>query len=159
MAPEMYRNSAAPPAAASRSTDVYAFGTLVHEVLSARVPWAGFTETERTIALREGGNLDMAALPKDTPPSVAALVARCLALDRAARPRAAEVLAALEQAHENVVSGHFVGDARGGGLARAERARGEMSERRTRARRLAPRARSVARSARAIVHTLARPPR
>ena len=108
MAPEMYRSKAAPPAAASRSTDVYAFGTLMHEVLATRVPWQGFSETDRLAALREGENLDMAALPKDTPPGVAALVARCLALDRADRPRTAEVLAALEQAHENIVSGHFV---------------------------------------------------
>ena len=34
-------------------------------------------------------------------------LARCQALDRSARPRASELLAALEQAHENVLSGHF----------------------------------------------------
>jgi serine/threonine protein kinase len=104
----MYRSKAAPPAAASRSTDVYAFGTLMHEVLTTRVPWAGFSEAERVLALQHGENLDAALLPKDTPPSVAELIARCLALDRAARPRTAELLAVLEQAHENVVSGHFV---------------------------------------------------
>ena len=80
----------------------------MHEVLTTRVPWAGFSEAERVLALQRGENLDAALLPKDTPPSVAELIARCLALDRAARPRTAELLAVLEQAHENVVSGHFV---------------------------------------------------
>ena len=106
MAPEMYRSRAAPPAAASRSTDVFAFGTLMHEVLSARVPWRDFSELDRLAALREGGGLDAALLPRETPAAVLALLARCLALDRARRPRAAELLAALEQAHENVASGH-----------------------------------------------------
>jgi hypothetical protein len=107
MAPEMYRSKAAPAAAASRSTDVYAFGTLMHEVLSARVPWREHSETERLAALLRGESLDAALLPRDTPPGVAALVSRCLALDRSARPRASEVLASLEQAHEDAVSGHF----------------------------------------------------
>ena len=107
MAPEMYRSKAAPAAAASRSTDVFAFGTLMHEVLSARVPWREHSETERLAALLRGESLDAALLPRDTPAGVAALVARCLALDRAARPRASELLASLEQAHENAVSGHF----------------------------------------------------
>jgi serine/threonine protein kinase len=107
MAPEMYRSRTAPPAAASRSTDVYAFGTLMHEVLAARVPWREYAEMDRLGALQRGENLDAALLPKDTPPGVAALVARCLALNRAQRPRTTEVLAVLEQAHENAVSGHF----------------------------------------------------
>ena len=64
----MYRSKAAPPAAASRSTDVYAFGTLMHEVLTTRMPWAGFSEAERVLALQHGENLDAALLPKDTPP-------------------------------------------------------------------------------------------
>lgn len=57
--------------------------------------------------IADGEGLELAALPSDTPPAVAALVARCLELDRAARPRMAEVLAALEQAHEGVTSGRF----------------------------------------------------
>jgi len=108
MAPEMYRSKHAPAAAASRSTDIYAFGTLMHELLAARVPWREYTETDRISALLSGENLDPALLPKDAPPSVAALVTRCLAFDRAQRPRTAELLAVLEQAHENAVSGHFV---------------------------------------------------
>jgi hypothetical protein len=108
MAPEMYRSKLSPAAAASRTTDVFDFGTLLHELLSGVTPWAGFTEMDRLSALLSGENLDAAELPKDTPTSVMALIARCLALNRVARPRMAEVLAVLEQAHENVVSGHFV---------------------------------------------------
>ena len=112
MAPEMYRSKTSAAAAASRTTDVYAFGTLVHEMLSSRTPWREYSETDRLAALLNGENLDMAELHKDTPASVVALLGRCLALDRSARPRMAEALAVLEQAHENIASGHFVSSAR-----------------------------------------------
>jgi hypothetical protein len=103
----MYRSRAAPAAAASRATDVYAFGTLMHEVLSNRVPWKDYSEMDRLAALRDRENLDLLLLPKDTPASVVAIINLCLSFERTQRPRMTEVLAVLEQAHEDAVSGCF----------------------------------------------------
>jgi len=108
MAPEMFASRTARAAAASRSTDVFAFGTLAWELLSSRLAWEGQTEGARALALARGESLSAAALPLETPNSVGALVARCMALERRDRPRMAEAMAALEQAHENLLSGRFV---------------------------------------------------
>ena len=99
--------SAGAVAAASRSTDVYALGTLFWEVLTGLRPWDGFDETTRLLLLRTGGALDLALLPAATPPAVRELLLRCLALDRAERPRMGEVRATLEREHEVLSSGHF----------------------------------------------------
>jgi len=108
MAPEMYRSKLLPATSASRTTDCYAFGTLLHELLAGASPWSGFSEMDRLAALLNGENLDVGLLPKDAPTSVVGLIGRCLSLDRSQRPRMIEVLAVLEQAYENVLSGRFV---------------------------------------------------
>ena len=110
MAPEMYRSRAAPAAAASRGTDVFAFGTLLWELFAGRAAWADYSEMDRLRTLllgTEGEGLELSALPADTPPPVVALLAACLKADRTQRPRMAEVLGALEQALDRVASGHF----------------------------------------------------
>jgi hypothetical protein len=94
-------------AASSRSTDVYALGTLLWEVLTGTAPWRGHTEASRLADLRVGRGLDLALLPLATPPSVRDLVARCLAADRAKRPRMAEVRATLERELLLAQSGRF----------------------------------------------------
>jgi hypothetical protein len=117
MAPEMFRHvgagaatagaasgsagSALPAgsaaAASSRSTDVFAFGTLAWEVLAGRAPWAGHSEFSRLSALLRGETLDWARLPLATPPAVRALLERCLATARGARPHAAELRSTFER--------------------------------------------------------------
>lgn len=91
MAPEMVRAAGAASAGgaaakASRSTDVYALGTLAWEVLSGRRPWAGCADFERDIAVRRGDTLPLDALPANVPEAVRAAIAASLSLDRAARP-------------------------------------------------------------------------
>ena len=109
MAPEMFATRTARAAAASRSTDVFAFGMLAWELLSSQLAWEGQTENVRALALARGESLSAAALPLETPISIGALVARCMALERHDRPRMAEAMAVIEQAHENLLSGRFVG--------------------------------------------------
>ena len=84
-------------AAASRSTDVYAFGTLMWEILTGRQPWAGHNEASRLTALLRGEQLDLAQLPLATPPPVRRLVESCLDTRRAARPHMGELRATLER--------------------------------------------------------------
>jgi len=105
----MYSSRSARSVAASRSTDVFAFGTLAWELLTSQLAWDGQTEADRLHALNRGESLSLAALPLETPGSVAALLARCMALERHDRPRMAEAMAVIEQAHENLLSGRFVG--------------------------------------------------
>ena len=109
MAPEMYASRSAAAAAASRTTDVFALGTLLWELLSAQTAWTGLREMDRLMMmLVRGEGLDPAALPNDTPPAVAATIMACVSVERTARPRLADVLSVLEQAHDRIVSGHFV---------------------------------------------------
>ena len=84
MAPEMFRSKAAAAVAPSRTTDVYALGTLCWEVLTGQLPWDGYTEAERVVALRSGEGLALSSppLPLDTPPAVTALLAHCLSARR-----------------------------------------------------------------------------
>ena len=103
----MFASRTARAAAASRSTDVFAFGTLAWELLSSQLAWEGQTENSRALALARGESLSAAALLLETPNSIGALVARCMALERRDRPRMAEAMAVIEQAHENLLSGRF----------------------------------------------------
>ena len=91
--------------AADRRTDTYAFGTLAWELLVGERPWDGYDEASRLADVRSGKTLDLGKLPRLLPKSVDALLARCLALDRAARPRMVEVLQVLEQARDALEGG------------------------------------------------------
>ena len=109
MAPEM-RPSRTPagvvtPLAASRRTDVYAYGTLAWEVLCGEAPWAQFDEVSRLTEIRTGKTLDFAKLPRLLPMSTVDVLKRCMALDRAARPLMGEVLQSLEQARDQLTGG------------------------------------------------------
>jgi serine/threonine protein kinase len=109
----MYRTMTSPAVAASRRTDVYAFGTMMWEVLTGIRPWYEgpqgglWSEADRLVAVRSGGTLDFGMLPKDTPAGLRATIESCLALDPSARPTMSAVLAELSQAHGSLVSGHF----------------------------------------------------
>jgi hypothetical protein len=100
----------------SRSTDMYAFGTLCWEVLTGQKPWDGsYNPTTRILAMREGKTLDFGAIPADTPPSVAELIRACLAFGedghrsggRNARPSIKAARKVLEDALSVVQNGKF----------------------------------------------------
>ena len=76
-------------------------------VLATRHAWDGLSETECALALSRGESLEASALPRDTSSSIATLVAHCMSLERRERPRMAEAVAVVEQAHENLLSGHL----------------------------------------------------
>jgi serine/threonine protein kinase len=116
MAPEMLvdKEDGSPPEGVSRSGDVYALGTLCWEVLTGRVPWAGFNEQRRLQAALRGTAATAtllltspSPLPVDTPPAVKELLGACLSTEKAARPRAARVAEALHQAAQGMASGAF----------------------------------------------------
>ena len=85
-------------ARASRSTDMYAFGIVLHEVLSGKVPYEGQSEiNERNFEtkINQGLRPLTTVLPSDTPPSLIELMQNCWDGDRANRPTAAECLATI----------------------------------------------------------------
>src|SRR5262249_58664529 len=63
-----------------KRADVWAFGVLLFEMLAGRRLFTGDTITD-VIAAVVTKELDLAALPKTTPPAVRRLLARCLQKD------------------------------------------------------------------------------
>ncbi len=89
MAPELWRG-----ARADTRSDVWAFGVLLHTLLSGTPPFAGKTSHEMSLAIL---TTEPPPLPRAVPPAVCALVARCLQRDPERRFRSAlELNAALE---------------------------------------------------------------
>jgi serine/threonine protein kinase len=71
-------------AAVDRRTDIFAFGCVLYEMLTARQAFHGDTLAE-TLAAVLKAEPDWSRLPKDTPPSVRRLLRRCLQKDRSWR--------------------------------------------------------------------------
>ena len=97
-------------ARASRSTDMFAFGIVMHEVLSGKVPFEEQTEiNDRNFETKisQGVRPLSAILPSDTPPSLIALIQKCWDGDRANRPTAAECLATVTHAYSVLESKEF----------------------------------------------------
>jgi len=121
-APEMYRSMVKAAQQASRSTDIYALGTLMWEVLANEVPWSegepgalSWCEADRLAALREirtekgaaGIGLNLNKLAMDTPSSVRDIITSCLAFNKEDRPSIDEVRLRLEQEHDTMLQGEF----------------------------------------------------
>ncbi len=89
MAPEVLRGEPA-----DASSDLWAFGVLLYEMLTGRLPFAGNTAFEIGRAILDG---EPTPLPSSVPAALASCVMRCLSQDSARRPRtAAEIRAQLE---------------------------------------------------------------
>lgn len=89
MAPEVLRGEPG-----SYQSDIWALGVLLYEAASGQLPFAGATAYELTAAILHQSPRPLAP---SVPPSLAAVIMRCLAKDVKARfPRASEVRSALE---------------------------------------------------------------
>jgi eukaryotic-like serine/threonine-protein kinase len=69
-----------------KRTDIWAFGCVVHEMLTARPAFAGETSSDTVVAILER-EPDWSALPAQTPPSIKRLLQRCLEKDSKRRLR------------------------------------------------------------------------
>ena len=107
MAPELFRWLKVPAVDASRSSDIWAFGTIMFEVLSGVKPWDDYSEAERLAAIKTGDTLDYARLSIDTPAEVRQLLEQCLSIDPKQRPRIDDVCDRLQSAFEKSAEGRF----------------------------------------------------
>jgi serine/threonine-protein kinase len=91
MAPELARGAKY----AGSASDVFSFGVIAYQILTARLPF----EIPAVSVAVAGQAVATPRLEKDgLPEAVAQLVLRCLAADPAARPTASEIVATLERA-------------------------------------------------------------
>ena len=106
-APELYRRRNEAAQQPSRSSDVFALGTLSWEVLVGERPWLDYDEAERVMDLRTGDSLDWSRLPSDVPASLRGVLVRCVALKREDRPSALDFCEALRSSRELLTSGNY----------------------------------------------------
>jgi tetratricopeptide (TPR) repeat protein/tRNA A-37 threonylcarbamoyl transferase component Bud32 len=102
--------------------DIYSFGVMAYEVLAGRPPFIATTPTKLLAAHMAESPRDLLEFRPDCPPSLAALVMRCLAKDPDQRPAAAGEMV---QVLENVTtsgSGAMVPEILRGGRIRMGRA-------------------------------------
>jgi WD40 repeat protein/serine/threonine protein kinase len=90
MAPEQWRDDVT-----GQSTDLWAFGIVLHEMLAGRRP---YTVTSIAAMAQKATSPEPVplSLPADTPRPLCALLERCLEKDPRARPLAADAVACLE---------------------------------------------------------------
>jgi serine/threonine-protein kinase len=82
----------------TRTTDIWAFGCVLYEMLTGRVPFKGESTTE-TLALIVGGEPDFHLLPSTTPQQVRTLLRHCLEKEQRRRwPDAGSLRIAIEDA-------------------------------------------------------------
>ena len=90
MAPECFARRAK----TTEKTDIYAMGMILWELAAREIPWKDAAAPAIIIQWVLAG--DKEDIPEDTPPSYAALIARCWETDPARRPEAPEIVHALE---------------------------------------------------------------
>jgi serine/threonine-protein kinase len=84
--------------AVTRTTDIWAFGCVLYEMLSGRVPFSGDSATD-TLALIVRDEPDFGLLPSTTPQPIRALLRHCLHKDQRRRwPDAGSLRIAIEDA-------------------------------------------------------------
>ena len=81
MAPEQAKGKAV-----DKRADIWAFGVVLYEMLAGRSLFACETPSE-TVAAVIRADIDLGALPQETPASVRRLIARCLERDPRVRLR------------------------------------------------------------------------
>ena len=81
MSPEQARGKTV-----DKRTDIWAFGCVLYEMLTARPAFAGETSSDTIVAILER-EPDWSALPAQTPPSIRRLLQRCLEKDPKRRLR------------------------------------------------------------------------
>ena len=92
---------------ASRSTDVYSLGIMMHEILSMQEPFKGLSREILTRKVCSGERPSLDQLPTDTPPAVRALMENCWDGDRNNRPSGAECLSIMLYTLSAVESSQF----------------------------------------------------
>jgi serine/threonine protein kinase len=108
MAPEMFRRKKLPAVEPSRSTDVFAFGTLAWETLTGMIPWRDYDSVERLLALtQDEDDLDWSLIPIDVPRDVRDMLKAAVSLNPRDRPTSKELCASLKAARERLDMGVF----------------------------------------------------
>ena len=93
---------------ASRSTDVYSLGIMMHEILSMQEPFKGLSkEMLRRKVCGDDHRPPLDQLPSDTPPGVRALMEKCWDVNRSNRPSAAECLSTMTHNLSVIESSQF----------------------------------------------------
>ena len=92
---------------ASRSTDVYSLGIMMHEILSMQEPFKGLSRELLARNVCSGERPPLNQLPSDTPPAVRALMEKCWDGDRDNRPSGAECLSVMTYTLSAVESSQF----------------------------------------------------
>lgn len=81
-----------------RAVDVFAFGVVLSELFTCRMPWAGYRPTDIREAVLKGERPPLeGAVVEGTPAGVLELIAQCWAQDAALRPAMADVVARLQR--------------------------------------------------------------
>ncbi|CAH1448223.1 serine/threonine/tyrosine-protein kinase HT1 [Lactuca sativa] len=98
MAPEMVKEKAY-----TRKVDVYSFGIVLWELITALLPFQGMTPVQAAFAVAEKN--ERPPLPASCQPALAHLIKRCWAAEPSKRPDFTEIVQALEKYDECVREG------------------------------------------------------